>query len=220
MTKSEKLLPSLIVWDFNGTILDDGHILVEVNNEMNRERGLKEISYDYYRVNFDHPPKPFYEAIGYDFSKEDYAEISRQFLERYELSQRSASLSPHVKEIIERLWELGILQIIMSAHQEDMLRRHAENLGIAKYFSHISGESSSVIGGKVERAKALAESGRFDFSSAILIGDTIHDYHTAKAMGADCILYSGGHQNLERLQAAGVPIIDDFSQLKNIFSFL
>ncbi len=212
------MLPTLVIWDFNGTILNDGHILVAVNNEMNRERGLPEISYDYYRENFDHPPKPFYEGLGYDFSKEDYGEISRQFLERYELRQQAASPSPHVEDCLRQLHEQGIPQIIVSAHKEDMLLRHVERLGIRHYFSHISGEGSHIIGGKVERARALAESGAYDFSHAILIGDTTHDYHTAQAMGASCILYSGGHQTLERLKTAGVPIIDDFSELPKLLN--
>ncbi len=212
------MLPTCVIWDFNGTILNDGHILVATNNEMNRERGLPEISYDYYRRKFDHPPKPFYEELGYDFSKEDYGEISRQFLALYELRQQDASLSPHIEEVLHWLQEQGIPQIIVSAHKEDMLRRHVQRLGIEGCFSHISGEGSHIIGGKVERARALAESGAFDLSRAVLIGDTIHDYHTAEAMGAACILYSGGHQTLERLQAADVPIINDFAELPKLLT--
>ena len=207
------MLPTLLIWDFNGTILNDGHILVEVNNEMNRQRGIPEISYDYYRQHFDHPPKPFYEKLGYDFEKEDYSEISRVFLERYEQRQHSAALSLYVEDILRWAQERQIPQIIVSAHKQDMLERHLERLNIRHFFSHVSGESSHVIGGKVERAKALAESGTFDFSHAVLIGDTSHDYQTACAMGADCILYSGGHETVERLSAAGVPIIHSFAEL-------
>lgn len=207
------MLPTLLIWDFNGTLLNDGHILVGVNNEMNRLRGIPEISYDYYRQHFTHPPKPFYEKLGYDFEKEDYAEISRVFLEKYEQRQQAASLSPYVPEMLRWAEEKKIPQIIVSAHKQDMLERHLERLGIRHFFAHVSGESSHIIGGKVERAKALAESGCFDFSHAVLIGDTSHDYEAACAMGARCILYSGGHETRERLSAAGAPIIDSFEEL-------
>lgn len=210
------MLPTLLVWDFNGTILDDGHILVAVNNEMNRERGIPEISYDYYRDNFCHPPKPFYESIGYDFEKEDYREISRQFLERYELRQQEAPLMPHVTQVLQWAKEQGIPQIVLSAHVQDMLERHLQRLGIREYFSHVSGESSHIIGGKVERAKALAASGQFDFSNAYLVGDTSHDYQSAQAMNCHCILYSGGHESMERLKKVGAPLIDDLSKLPDL----
>ena len=207
------MLPTLLIWDFNGTLLNDGHILVDVNNEMNRRHGFPEITYEYYRENFSHPPKPFYEKLGFDFTKVDYAELSRVFLEVYEEHQHTASLSPNVEAVLRWAEEKQIPQIIVSAHKQDMLERHLERLGIRHFFSHVSGESSHVIGGKVERAKALAESGQFDFSRSVLIGDTSHDYKAACAMGADCILYSGGHETVERLSAAGVPIIHDFAEL-------
>lgn len=210
------MLPTLLIWDFNGTILNDGEILVGVNNEMNRDRGLAEISYDYYRSHFDHPPKPFYEKLGYDFSTEHYEDISRQFLDLYELRQQDAPLTEHVTEVIAWAKEKGIPQIVLSAHEQQRLENHVERLGLTDYFDHISGESSFVIGGKVDRAKALAQSGRFDFSRAVLIGDTIHDYHAACAMNAGCILYAGGHQTLQRLQAAGVPIIHSMAQLPQL----
>ena len=208
--------PSLLIWDFNGTILNDGHLLVAVNNEMNRKRGLPEITYDYYREHFSHPPKPFYEKQGYNFDNEDYGEISRIFLERYEELQQEAELMPHVIEILTWAKEQGIPQIILSAHKQDMLERHLQRLGIMDFFSHVSGESSHIIGGKVERAKALAESGAFDFSHAVLIGDTDHDFHAAQAMDAACILCSAGHQTVERLKATGAVVISDLSQIPHI----
>ncbi len=208
--------PSLLIWDFNGTILNDGHLLVAVNNEMNRKRGLPEITYDYYRQYFSHPPKPFYEKQGYNFDHEDYAEISRVFLERYEELQQDAELMPHVMEVLNWANSQNIPQIVLSAHKQDMLERHLQRLGIMHFFSHVSGESSHIIGGKVERAKALAESDAFDFSHAVLIGDTDHDFHAAEAMGAACILCSAGHQTIERLQATGATVIRDLSQIPNL----
>lgn len=211
------MLPSLLIWDFNGTILNDGQLLVAVNNEMNRERGIPEITYDYYRDHFSHPPQPFYEALGYDFSQEDYGEISRLFLERYELRQQEAPLMPHVLDALNWAKEQGVPQIVLSAHKQDMLERHLSRLGIRDYFSHVSGESSHIIGGKVERAKALRESGSFDFSSAILVGDTDHDFHAAEAMGVACVLYSGGHQSVDRLRATGAPVLDNLALLPPLF---
>ena len=206
-------LPTLLIWDFNGTILDDGLLLVETNNKLNRDRGIPEISYAYYRDYFDHPPRPFYEGMGYDFSKENYDEVSREFLDLYEEKQQSAPLMPHVLDCLRWAAERHIPQIILSAHQQSLLEAQLQRLGIAHYFAHVSGESSHVIGGKIDRARALAQSGAFDFSKAFLIGDTTHDYDSAKAMGCSCVLYSGGHQSLSRLQQADAPVIASLEEL-------
>lgn len=207
------MLPTLLVWDFNGTILDDGRLLVDVNNQMNRERGLPEISYDFYRNYFDHPPLPFYLRMGYDFKQESYAKVSEEFLDRYEKYQEKAPLMPHVLEVLTWAKERGIPQIIVSAHEQRRLEAHLHHLGIASYFDHVSGENSQIIGGKVERARALARSGQYNFSNACLIGDTTHDYAAAQAMNCYCILYSGGHQSFSRLRQAGAPIVSDLSQI-------
>ena len=50
----------------------------------------------------------------------------------------------------------------------------------------------------------------------VLIGDTLHDYDTAKAMGVPCILCAIGHQSKEDLLTAGVPVVGRFSQLESL----
>lgn len=47
-----------------------------------------------------------------------------------------------------------------------------------------------------------------------MIGDSLHDFETARAMKTDCILFSGGHQAKKDLLTAGVPVVDDFEALK------
>ena len=47
----------------------------------------------------------------------------------------------------------------------------------------------------------------------VLIGDTLHDFETAQAMGVPCILCAIGHQSKADLLSAGVPVVDAFSQL-------
>lgn len=210
--------PSLLIWDFNGTILDDGPLLVAVNNQLNREHNLPEITYEYYRNYFCHPPQPFYEQMGYDFQKESYAEVSRIFLERYEARQQQAPLMPHIVDVLSWAKSENIPQIILSAHKQDMLEEHLRRLGIAEYFSFISGEQTAVIGSKIGRAQQLRQQNIFDFSHAVLIGDTIHDWESAQAMELPCILYSGGHQSLHHLQSSGAPIIDDLNQLPAFFT--
>ena len=48
---------------------------------------------------------------------------------------------------------------------------------------------------------------------AVVVGDTEHDYEVARAMNADCILIANGHQSKTRLQAPGVPVLDDVRSL-------
>lgn len=58
-----------IIWDWNGTLLDDAALSVEVFNKMCDNFGLPNISLETYRADFKFPVIKFYEEHGYDFSK-------------------------------------------------------------------------------------------------------------------------------------------------------
>jgi phosphoglycolate phosphatase len=46
-----------------------------------------------------------------------------------------------------------------------------------------------------------------DPNEAAFIGDTLHDYEVAEAMGVKCYLVECGHQSKEVLKAAGVEVL-------------
>jgi len=48
---------------------------------------------------------------------------------------------------------------------------------------------------------------------ALLIGDTVHDYEVAKALGVDCVLIPNGHQSREKLLLCNVPILDNITHV-------
>ena len=47
---------------------------------------------------------------------------------------------------------------------------------------------------KIANGKRLVKDLGVDKSEILLVGDTTHDFDVAKAIGADCVLVSGGHQ--------------------------
>ena len=52
---------------------------------------------------------------------------------------------------------------------------------------------------------------------ALMIGDTLHDFEVAKAIGADCILLAWGHQDRERLEGTGCLVFNNISEVINAF---
>ena len=57
------------------------------------------------------------------------------------------------------------------------------------------------------------KSSNINKNEAMFVGDTLHDYEVARAMGVGCVLVSCGHQCVEVLGQAGVPIV---SSVKDI----
>jgi len=202
-----------IIWDFNGTILDDVTPCIEVVNALLTRRGLDTIDCDRYKKVFGFPIKSYYEAVGFDFSKEAYETLADEWAELYRNATVNCGLVEGVKDTLAHFSTLGLKQIILSATELNMLKEQLGLLGIKDFFAETLALDNLLAVSKVELGKEWIK--REKPEKALFIGDTIHDYETARAMGADCVLISKGHQCKERLSALGVPVLDNIAELIN-----
>ena len=58
-----------IIWDYNGTILDDTQLVLDILNIMLEEKRLKTCTMDEYREVFDFPIIDYYINVGFDLEK-------------------------------------------------------------------------------------------------------------------------------------------------------
>ena len=190
-----------IIWDFNGTIFDDVTIDIESINVLLERRGLPLIkSREEYQNGFMFPIKQWYENRGFDFSKEDYDVVAREWVDEYLLREPGARLVEGVKETLEFFRQNGVKQVIISASEISMLRRQLKMLDVEEYFEEVLGLDNVYAAGKVDIALKWREKHREE--RLVFLGDTDHDCHVAEAMGADCILIAEGHQSASRLRKA------------------
>lgn len=189
----------IIVWDFNGTVLDDVQIGIESINCLLGRRGMRQIaSREEYQSSFGFPIIEWYRSLGFDFEAEPYTVVANEWVAEYLSREDKASLCEGVVDLTELFKKEGKKQVIISASEENMLKRQLALLGVAEYFDEVVGKNDVYASGKVEIAKKW----RAANSGAILfIGDTDHDLEVADAIEADCVLVSAGHQSYERLCA-------------------
>ena len=60
-----------IIWDWNGTLINDAWLFVEIMNEELKDRKLPLITVKDYRKHFTFPVKKYYENLGFNFEKEN-----------------------------------------------------------------------------------------------------------------------------------------------------
>ncbi len=203
-----------IIWDFNGTIINDLPLSLKSINAVLRKRNLPEIASEaHYREAFCFPIIKYYENLGMDFSKEPYKIPADEWVALYNASIRTVPLTDEVTYVINKINTLGIPQMILSASERDMLTFQLEHYGLSKYFHPILGCDDVYGGGKVEMAKKWVGETGVSLYDAIFIGDTDHDFETAEALGCKCVLFSGGHMSRSKLEKFGVPVIDCISEL-------
>ena len=195
-----------VIWDWNGTLLNDiGASLASVN-DMREMRGMEPISIDFYKECICVPIKGFYEKT-FDMDKEDYSIIIKQYNNGYLHHLEGCGLTDGAREALEYFRIRGAKQIIVSSSNNDQLLMNAEKYGVKDYFDAILGAGDYFAGSKIERA---ADYLRINGAEKVLvIGDLLHDAEMAKELGADCVLLTSGHEHPDRLEFADVPLIDD-----------
>lgn len=188
-----------IIWDFNGTIIDDAWVAVAAENKALEERGLPKISMEFYLRECEMPIENFYRKI-YDFSKYDFQEIARRFLHYYDIFLPQAEIFPDVSSAIERFSKAGVKQGVISSFETSRLVSILRSKDLDKYFEFVSGADDNSCGSKVERAAAVVKKHGFKPEKTLFIGDMYHDFEAAQGVGADCVLIARGHQGAQILR--------------------
>ncbi len=195
-----------VVWDFNGTILDDVQIGLDAVNVLLERRSKPRIpDLASYKDVFGFPMREYYARVGFDFSRESFDDVAPEWLREYLLREKSAPLCPTVPEALDALRDAGIPQYLVSASEETMLLGQVERLGIGKYFEEVHGLDNIYADSKeaLIRSFVARREGR-----TVFFGDTEHDAFCARSAGAEVILIAAGHQSERRLKLTNAPVVD------------
>ena len=187
-----------IVWDWNGTLLDDVQAGIDALNRMLADRGLPPITREFYRNRFGFPVRPFYSEIGMDPDRE-WSRICVEFHDH--LARGAQAIRPDAVNALAYARGRGARQAILSALRQDLLLRDTARAGVREFFEEIYGVDNLDGATKLSRGRELVA--RIGPASLFFIGDTLHDAEVAAELGARVILVDGGHQNADRLRAAG-----------------
>ncbi len=205
-----------IIWDYNGTIIDDAWVAVAAENIVLRDHGLSEIDMEFYLRECEMPIENFYNKI-YDFSKCDFEEVADAFLRNYDRISVQAKPFPEVVSAIESFSRLGLQQSVISGFETGRLVKSLKEFRLDGYFGFMSGSDDVNCGPKSERAKRVVEKNGYDPKRTLFIGDMYHDYETSRYVGADCILIAKGHQGADVLRSyKTVRVIDSADELMDL----
>lgn len=202
-----------IIWDWNGTIVDDSWLSVEVLNGILKSFNLPEVRKEDYRENFSFPVINYYRKLGLNVSKEKFDEIGKIFIKNFNAKRFDCKLNDGALNVIQKISAHKIPQSILSAYEINFLNEAVEFFGIKKYMSKISGLSDINANTKLELGKKHIESLNLPPEEILVIGDTDHDFEVAHKTGANCVLMATGHQSRQRLAKTGAKVCIDFAEL-------
>ncbi len=203
-----------LIWDFNGTIIDDVDVCIASENETIKkylpERPL--LSKEDYLNVFMFPVKEYYRKVGFDFSKNSYEEIGDYWFAQYQAREKDITVFPGVEDLMKRAHEKGIRNVVLSASRCDQLEKQLKQFDLFKYMDEIIGANDIYAYSKTENGLKFMEGKNPD--DCLYLGDTAHDLDTAKAMGVKCILVAKGHAFKEDLMKIHDCVVDDIREIE------
>jgi phosphoglycolate phosphatase len=207
-----------IIWDWNGTLLDDKWLCIESINKLLSTRNLPIINEERYDTIFRFPVKDYYEDAGFDFNKESFEIPAMEFIQLYDERKKECKLQPGALNVLESFSRLGFEQYLLSASETGVLNEMTRHYGISHHFNIIKGLDNHYAHGKSDLGKELLAMIKAPSESIVMIGDTCHDKEVADLLNIDAILCTGGHFPEYRLSVCGTRLIKQLSELTEAIS--
>ena len=206
---------SHIIWDWNGTIIDDARLCVELVNEILDEFNLEQVTMGYYLNNFSFPVKSYYASLGLPVDLRNYKNLSEKFIINYRKSFPICKLQKGANECFQYFQRNSIKQSVLSAGNQKDLNDFISFYNLSPFFDFASGVDDVFAQGKAELAKHHYNKIGLPASEVLLVGDTLHDAEVAAKLGLNCILFCGGHNSKELLLKSSYPVIESLEEVRN-----
>lgn len=197
-----------LVWDWNGTLLDDLSVVVAATNAALASAGGGPVTAPEHRRHFRRPIVDYYaQVLGRPVGEEEFARLDKVFHDAYQAMLPACRLTVDARDAVAQ-W--GGSQSLLSMWHHDDLVPTVDRFGLAGHFVRVDGLRLRT-GGVAHKAPHLSRhlaAQRLDPAEVVVIGDTVDDAHAAAAAGAACVLYSGGFTDPAQLRATGMPVVD------------
>ena len=206
-----------VIWDWNGTLLDDVAYSVAIVNGLLARNRLPVMDLARYREIFDFPVRAYYARAGFDLSGEGaFERLGREWMDAYEAQRLTCHLHLGARELLADLHARDLTQSILSAYPRVSLEGIVSHFGLARYFVRLLGLEDIYAHSKLELGRRwLGELG-VPRSQVLLVGDTLHDLDVAQALGIDCVLVAHGHQSAPRLRRRSRQVYAGFNDLQTV----
>jgi phosphoglycolate phosphatase-like HAD superfamily hydrolase len=198
-----------VVWDWNGTLVDDHVAVVRAINDALASLRLRPIDSHIFRTHYTRPVKRFYERVaGRPIAPGEWQTLDEAYHDSYSALVERLELAPDAREALTATETAGLTQSLLSMWRHRDLVPLVDRLGIGRFFLRVDGLHVPVGGGKAEHLEAHLAALEAEASTTLLVGDTLDDLAAARAVGARCVLYDGGSHHRSTLEATGVPVVD------------
>ena len=194
------------LFDFNGTILDDVDVCLDILNQMLNEKNHPSIDKKRYLDIFTFPVIEYYKKAGFDLPKDDFDALAKHFFALYNEKSSKCHLYPGLVETLDNLKKLNKHLYVVSASEKNMLIKQLKQANIYDYFEDIVGQDDIKAQGKLASLEEFLKRKELKRDETVMVGDTLHDGEIAQKCHINYLLVADGHQSYQVLSKMGKPL--------------
>lgn len=196
-----------VVWDWNGTLLDDLDVVIDAANVGLAEFGVGPIDEDLYRDHFTRPVRAFYDSLfDRPVTEDEWRKLNHVFHVEYMARADRADLTRDAMDAIDAVGNDPSVQSLLSMSPQLWLESIVARKGILDRFALISGLDGETGGLKARHLEQHILTLGLNPAETVVIGDTPDDATAARHVGAHVVLYDGGSHHLPELQQTDAPV--------------
>ena len=158
---------SAIIWDYNGTLIDDVHTALLSVNDILRRRSMEPITIEQYYSYIGTPITKFYERL-FDLNEVPFDTLAREFAQGYDKHLPEEPLMANARLVLALARDMELKQVILSSSHREEIAKSLNRLNIAHYFDCVSGADDYEASCKAQRGRQVLERLRIAPESCLL----------------------------------------------------
>ncbi|AMU75943.1 HAD family hydrolase [Mycobacteroides abscessus] len=211
---SRDTAPRHIVWDWNGTLLDDNPAMLDSVNAVCEHFGRPAIDMLTWQMALC---RPLWRCYGKILERDlraphDWAVVENIYHQAYRRNVATCQAAADAHDALSRAKSIGMTQSVLSMGLHDDVTGQVHHFGLHEYFDRIDGVKDAVAGGtKSSYLSTHLRDLDIDPEACVLIGDVVDDALAAQSVGAQCVLVTTGMTRRQELQDTGHPVADNLT---------
>ena len=205
-----------VIWDWNGTLVDDLPAVVAAVNVSLAAVGEGPIDADDYRDHYARPVRRFYDRLlDRSVTDQEWATIDVTFHQTYVDTLHTVSLTHDAEEAIAAIEDAGATQSILSMWWHHDLLPEVRRRGLEEPMVRVEGNTKDAGETKTRLLEVHLANLNHD-GTAVIIGDALDDAESAREVGIACVMYDGGSHHRAELDALNVPVASSLVEAARI----
>jgi phosphoglycolate phosphatase len=200
-----------VVFDFDGTLVDDVDTLFDAARSVFRATGFEEAAQADFEALRDVPPRRMLEEIHVPLRA--VPRLARRLRREMKLRLDDIELADDMRQLIRTLHGSGFTLGIMSSNSPSLIRDVIDRAGVTRHFDFVARG-----GGVRDRASRLRRVVRRRSTRVprwVYVGDEIRDFEASKVCGIPFVGVGWGVTSVEAFTAAGARLVaEDLAALE------